>query len=786
MGFVNFNNQEKPEVVTYTKEMVLNALLETETKIKSKAEKMVSGLAEEVTLNEALALFSSPMIAMPALTKALNEASFEVHYSDGVRAFKKFGNEGQAVAFAKDLIKNKKGLQFVDVFKAGSGFHSTDDTDAIVAFWGDGSYTDNVSKKDAKLAAKKIEESLLTEGDMTKEYDGFVVLDTKAKKSYKFKYIKGSKSVNVENDAIAKLMKSTGESRGTFMVNGFVKKGEWDKSDFEVLESVVTEGAVKQFETDYKEMETSVKRGIGWIDPDYVEYTWDISSDTIDFELVKTEIFKRLINAGLLWTTDHTGEEKGKQVKSLRDLGLKESVNEGAVKQFEMDYKEMETSIKRGIGWIDPEYVADTWENSSDSIDFELVSTELYRRLIKAGLLWTTEDGETQDKQIKSLRELGIKESLIVEGQFSWFTHDTQEQIGSERENTITVYMFDNKGTKWKETKYDGYGRFGGKDYYELLAQMNGVENAGRQDGIDLAFDKKQQGKILFPALVTNPNFNWKRHDFTEEAEHDPNQSWFVEEEDDDYDRYDESKVNEAVANLVKYVEDAAQKTFKNGGNGQNLLDNAMELASHIEENQVGRDTRGYEEDGWYEAATVALFKKLVDSMSADDIKNNSEDAYESKIDEARSIKKIEKDYSQTVADMKATVDKWKAAEEGELKTSLLDKLKGLTTKKRQLEIEMDDAVSLKDIDAELVASESIKLSKAEKWMQLSEKLNRQINEDLRTELKKYIKANEKELNSLADADNWDAIHNMLRTDFNVKEGSKEEDNLFTTFNFVF
>jgi hypothetical protein len=76
---------------------------------------------------------------------------------------------------------------------------------------------------------------------MTKDYDGFVVLDTKAKKSYKFKYIKGSKSVNVENDAIAKLMKSTGESRGTFMVNGFVKKGEWDKSDFEVLESVVTE-----------------------------------------------------------------------------------------------------------------------------------------------------------------------------------------------------------------------------------------------------------------------------------------------------------------------------------------------------------------------------------------------------------------------------------------------------------------------------------------------------------------------------------------------------------------
>ncbi len=89
----------------------------------------------------------------------LNEG-FEVHYSDGIRAMKKFGMQSQAMAFAKDLIKNKKGLQFVDVFNAGSNFHSTSDTNAIVAFWGDGSYTDNVSKKDPKLAAKKIEESI--------------------------------------------------------------------------------------------------------------------------------------------------------------------------------------------------------------------------------------------------------------------------------------------------------------------------------------------------------------------------------------------------------------------------------------------------------------------------------------------------------------------------------------------------------------------------------------------------------------------------------------------------
>ena len=91
------------------------------------------------------------------------QEAYEVHYSDGIRAAKKFSNEKQAIQFAKDLIKSKKGLQYVDVFNAGSGFHSTADTDAIVAWWGKGSYTDNKSKHDSKLASKKIKEAV-TEG----------------------------------------------------------------------------------------------------------------------------------------------------------------------------------------------------------------------------------------------------------------------------------------------------------------------------------------------------------------------------------------------------------------------------------------------------------------------------------------------------------------------------------------------------------------------------------------------------------------------------------------------
>jgi len=78
----------------------------------------------------------------------------------------------------------------------------------------------------------------INEGDMTNYYDGFVILDSKTKKSYKFKYVKGTSNVKVENEAISKLMASTKEPRSNFAVHGFVKKGEWNSNDTEVLESV--------------------------------------------------------------------------------------------------------------------------------------------------------------------------------------------------------------------------------------------------------------------------------------------------------------------------------------------------------------------------------------------------------------------------------------------------------------------------------------------------------------------------------------------------------------------
>lgn len=103
-------------------------------------------------------------------------------------------------------------------------------------------------------------------------------------------------------------------------------------------------------------------------------------------------------------------------------------------------------------------------------------------------------------------------------GQFSWFTQDTNRRIVIG--NNPKVVMADDKGNKYivKKRQYEGYGVFGGKDYYVLLAEMNG-HNAAEFDGdierlrlkgIELAFEGDPQGcnqNILHPSLTESGKY---------------------------------------------------------------------------------------------------------------------------------------------------------------------------------------------------------------------------------------------------------------------------------------
>jgi len=84
---------------------------------------------------------------------------YEVIFSDGISQIQKFRDERGAIDFMKKEIESNKKLRDIAVYKAGSGFHSTTQTEFVVKFWGNGSYLDNVSKKDKDLASKKLQEN---------------------------------------------------------------------------------------------------------------------------------------------------------------------------------------------------------------------------------------------------------------------------------------------------------------------------------------------------------------------------------------------------------------------------------------------------------------------------------------------------------------------------------------------------------------------------------------------------------------------------------------------------
>ena len=93
----------------------------------------------------------------------------------------------------------------------------------------------------------------------------------------------------------------------------------------------------------------------------------------------------------------------------------------------------------------------------------------------------------------------------------------------------LPVYMHDDKGNVWHEPEYDGYGEFGGMDYYELLAKMNGLKT--RDEGIDLECDSlvympeslDEAKEVLFPNIAESDRWQW----VNEPPERCPNQGFF-------------------------------------------------------------------------------------------------------------------------------------------------------------------------------------------------------------------------------------------------------------------
>lgn len=132
-------------------------------------------------------------------------------------------------------------------------------------------------------------------------------------------------------------------------------------------------------------------------------------------------------------------------------------------------------------------------------------------------------------------------------GFFSWKTSDTEKSIPSifSGKETFTVYMATEDGRVWVEDQYEGYGVFGGKDIYELIAEMNGKTN--RNEGIGLVFENNPSGEfknktnLKLPYLFEKEYNTANAEDFRMEFCLPRNcefQGYFYEEYDDDDCRY--------------------------------------------------------------------------------------------------------------------------------------------------------------------------------------------------------------------------------------------------------
>ena len=119
-------------------------------------------------------------------------------------------------------------------------------------------------------------------------------------------------------------------------------------------------------------------------------------------------------------------------------------------------------------------------------------------------------------------------------GQFSWLTIDTEEQVFNDYDKE--VYYLLAPGKKWEEPDYEGYGVFGGKDAYQLVAELNCPEKCNgdvdhdRSIGIAIACYDEDHEKLEFPIrITTDPNAKYE--DFKGFSKGDPNQGWHCEEE---------------------------------------------------------------------------------------------------------------------------------------------------------------------------------------------------------------------------------------------------------------
>ena len=121
-------------------------------------------------------------------------------------------------------------------------------------------------------------------------------------------------------------------------------------------------------------------------------------------------------------------------------------------------------------------------------------------------------------------------------GQFSWITSDTQRSVSNI--TPFPVYVLCPDGEIIEETDYEGYGIFGGRDIYQLVAEWNCPEKCNgdvdhdRRIGISIACYDEDNAGLEFPIKIVE-DVNLLYGD-VKPSPGCPNQGWVSYKEIDD------------------------------------------------------------------------------------------------------------------------------------------------------------------------------------------------------------------------------------------------------------
>lgn len=131
-------------------------------------------------------------------------------------------------------------------------------------------------------------------------------------------------------------------------------------------------------------------------------------------------------------------------------------------------------------------------------------------------------------------------------GVFSWITADTEKSIPVEgnlgHKKCFTVYLLAPDGTYYQEDYYQGYGVFGGRDAFALLAQWNepdkcvGDDDKDRSIGIDLRYNRPEDMRCPIKIVEELPNDKSRKsikayYNRLGESEDCPYQGYFYDDE---------------------------------------------------------------------------------------------------------------------------------------------------------------------------------------------------------------------------------------------------------------